>query len=83
MRIIQSTTIIEKSKQNNLKFYNVYKRIKEVGELTLEDLTVIPSPHPPVANGLYFSLQREYKKSCASAVKQLRDVTTKSMSCIF
>ena len=42
-----------------LKFYNVYKRIKEVGELTLGDLTVIPSPHPPVANSLYlFSSKR-------------------------
>ena len=46
MCIIQSTTIIEKSKQyfNILK---VYKRIKEVGELTLGDLTVTPSPGAP------------------------------------
>ena len=36
-----------------LKFYNVYKRIKEVGELTLGDLTVTPSPHPQVAKSLY------------------------------
>ena len=58
MCIIQSTTIIEKSKQyfNILK---VYKRIKEVGELTLGDLTVIPSPHPRVATSLYlFSSKR-------------------------
>ena len=59
MRIIQSTTIIEKNKQNTLKFYDVYKRIKEVGELTLGDLTVIPSPHPQVAKSLYlFSSKR-------------------------
>ena len=42
-----------------LKFYNVYKRIKQVGELTLGYLTVIPSPHLFVANSLYlFSSKR-------------------------
>ena len=52
MCIIQSTTIIEKSKQYS-NILKVYKRIKEVGELTLGDLTVTPSPHPQVAKSLY------------------------------
>ena len=65
MRVIQSTTIIEKGKQNTLKFYNVYKKIKEVGELTLGDLTVMPSSPPRCCKQSLPFLFKESKKSCS------------------